>query len=252
MGANGRIALVVGATSGIGRAAASALAGYGWHVVGSGRDPERGKAVADEIAAHGTGEFRAADLTANSGPQALVDEVVADHGRLDALVNSAGVHRLADARETTPGVWDEILGLNLRAAFLLCRAAIPQMAAAGGGVIVNVGSEAGLAAIPNQLAYNVSKAGLNMLTRSLAVDHAAEGIRAVTVCPGTTLTPLVEAAIRSAPDPEAHRRALASTRPANRLGTVDEVARAIVFAVDPEVGFLTGSELVIDGGFTAT
>jgi NAD(P)-dependent dehydrogenase (short-subunit alcohol dehydrogenase family) len=141
--------------------------------------------------------------------------------------------------------------VNLRVPFLLARAAIPALVAAGGGVIVNVASEAGLVAVPGQVAYNVSKAGLVMLTRSIAADHAADGVRAVSICPGTTATPLVRNAIAAAADPEAHERRLASSRPANRLGTPEEIAEAIAFAVDPAVRFMTGSELVIDGGYTA-
>jgi NAD(P)-dependent dehydrogenase (short-subunit alcohol dehydrogenase family) len=120
-----------------------------------------------------------------------------------------------------------------------------------GGVVINVASEAGLVAVPGQVAYNVTKAGLIMLTRSIAVDHAADGIRAVSVCPGTTRTPLVDAAIAAAADPAAHERTLEQTRPLGRLGTVEEIAAAIVYAASPEAGFMTGSELVIDGGYTA-
>ena len=115
---------------------------------------------------------------------------------------------------------------------------------------MNVASEAGLWPSPGQAAYNVAKAGLHMLTRSIAVDHAAEGVRAVCVCPGTTRTPLVEAAIaaaRSGP----HERTLAQSRPPRRLGTAEEIAAAIGYAAPPEAAFMTGTELVIDGGYTA-
>lgn len=246
-----RVILVTGATSGIGRAAARALAERGWHVVASGRDAGRGAEVAAELGESGSGEFVAADLSRSDEPDRLVGVVAERHGRLDGLVNDAGTHMLADVTETAPADWDTILGLNLRAAYLLCRAAVPVMAASGGGVIVNVASEAGLVAVPRQVAYNVSKAGMVMLTRSLAVDHAAQGIRAVSVCPGTTMTPLVRDAIRMAADPEEHERRLASSRPANRLGTVEEIGAAIAFAASPELAFMTGSELVIDGGYTA-
>lgn len=247
-----RVIIVTGATSGIGRAAAVALARREWHVIASGRDAERGDAVAAEISSVGNGEFIAADLSKPDEPERLVAEVARRHQRLNGLVNDAGIHTLADTVETRPEDWDAILGVNLRAAFLLCRAAIPVMARSGGGVIVNVASEAGLVAIPRQVAYNVSKAGMLMLTRSIAVDHATQGIRAVSVCPGTTMTPLVREAIRSAPDPEAHERSLALSRPARRLGTVEEIATAIALVASPELEFMTGSELVIDGGFTAT
>lgn len=166
-------------------------------------------------------------------------------------MNVAGIHKLADTPRTSVEDWDAILGLNLRVPFLLCRAAIPHMARGGRGVIVNVASEAGIAAIPDQVAYNVSKAGLLMLTKSIAIDHARDGVRAVSVCPGTTETPLVRRAIESSPDPEQHERHLRGMRPANRLGRVSEIAAAIAFVAGSEVDYMTGSELVIDGGFTA-
>lgn len=246
------VIVVTGAMGGIGRASVRSLASHGWYVVATDRDEDPGDELIAEIRSVGAGEYVAGDLSQAGVPDELVTGVFERHGRLDGLVNIAGIHRLADTAGTSVEDWDAILGLNLRAAFLMCRAAIPCMARSGGGVIVNVSSEAGLVAIPGQVAYNVSKAGLLMLTRSIAVDHASQGIRAVSVCPGTTDTPLVRRAILSAPDPVEHERRLSSMRPANRLGTVDEIAAAITFVASPEVAYMTGSELVIDGGYTAT
>jgi len=246
-----RTALVTGATSGIGRAAALALGDAGWWVLACGRDLERGAEVAAELARRAGGGFIAADLTDDGAAQRLVDRAVDATSRLDLVVYSAGTHFLATVEGTDPGDYDRLMAVNLRGAVLLARAAVPAMRASGGGVIVNVSSEAGLVAVPGQVAYNVSKAGLLMLTRSIAVDHAGDGIRAVSVCPGTTRTPLVERAIASAPDPEAHERWLASSRPAGRLGVPEEIAAAIVFAAGDQASFLTGSEIVVDGGYTA-
>jgi NAD(P)-dependent dehydrogenase (short-subunit alcohol dehydrogenase family) len=243
-----RSAIVTGATSGIGRAAAVALAREGWWVVASGRDETRGAAVGTELG--DAGEFVGGDLTQAETPERLVERA-GEAAPLGLLVNSAGTHFLATLAETEPERWDELMQLNLRAAALAARAAIPAMTAAGGGVVVNVSSEAGIAAVPGQVAYNVSKAALLMLTQSIAVDHAGDGIRAVSICPGTTRTALVEEAIASAPDPRAHEEWLASARPAKRLGTPEEIAAAIVFAASDEVAYMTGSHLVIDGGYTA-
>lgn len=244
-------ALVTGATSGIGRAAALALADGGWWVVATGRDADRGAQVGNALRRRDVGTFLACDLTDAGAAEALVGEVVAVRNGLGALVNNAGVHFLDTTETTSPDDYARLMDLNVRAAFDLCRAAIPVLRAGGGGVIVNVASEAGLVAVPGQAAYNMSKAALIMLTRSLAADHARDGIRAVSVCPGTTRTPLVEQAIAGADDPPAHERALADTRPARRLGTVDEIAAAITFCCSDDVAFMTGSELVIDGGYTA-
>jgi NAD(P)-dependent dehydrogenase (short-subunit alcohol dehydrogenase family) len=243
-----RSAIVTGATSGIGRAATAALAGAGWWVLASGRDEVRGAEVGTELGE--AGEFVAGDLTQAGMPERIVERA-GEVAPLGLLVNCAGTHFLATLPETEPERWDDLMGLNLRAAALMARAAIPAMAAAGGGVVVNVSSEAGIAAVPGQVAYNVSKAALLMLTQSIAVDHASDGIRAVSICPGTTRTALVEEAIASAPDPQAHEEWLASARPAKRLGRPEEIAAAIVFAAGDKAAYMTGSHLVIDGGYTA-
>jgi NAD(P)-dependent dehydrogenase (short-subunit alcohol dehydrogenase family) len=243
-----RAAVITGATSGIGRAAATALAEAGWWVLANGRDEERGREVGADLGERG--EFAPGDLTTGGMPEALIERAERS-APLGLLVNCAGIHFLASLPDTDPQRWDELMALNVRAAVMTARAAIPAMRTAGGGVIVNVSSEAGLVAVPGQVAYNVSKAALLMLTQSIAVDHAGDGIRAVSICPGTTRTALVEDAIASAPDPEAHDRWLASARPANRLGRPEEIAAAIVFAASDEVSYMTGSHLVIDGGYTA-
>jgi NAD(P)-dependent dehydrogenase (short-subunit alcohol dehydrogenase family) len=243
-----RSAIVTGATSGIGRAAAVALVRAGWWVLASGRDKTRGAELDTELGE--AGGFVGGDLTDAGMPERLVERA-GEAAPLGLLVNSAGTHFLATLPETEPERWDELMQLNLRAAALMARAAIPAMSTAGGGVVVNVSSEAGIAAVPSQVAYNVSKAALLMLTQSIAVDHASDLIRAVSICPGTTRTALVEEAIASAPDPRAHEEWLASARPAKRLGTPEEIAAAIVFAASDEVAYMTGSHLVIDGGYTA-
>jgi NAD(P)-dependent dehydrogenase (short-subunit alcohol dehydrogenase family) len=238
-----KVALVTGATSGIGRATALALADAGWWVAAHGRDEARGAEVAAGLSGRGT--FVAADLAEPGAPERLVEGL----DRLDLLVNNAAVYARAPVGELTAADLDHLLAVNLRAAVLLAGAAVRAMDE--GGVVINVASEAGLVAVPGQVAYNVTKAGLIMLTRSIAVDYAARGIRAVSVCPGTTRTPLVDAAIAAAADPAAHERALAERRPLGRLGTAGEIAAAIVYAASPEASFMTGSELVIDGGYTA-
>ena len=246
-----RSVIVTGASSGIGRAAAIAFADEGCWVLACGRDRQRGDDVESQIRSRGEGRFLSLDLGAQGAAETIVDAVHSETGRLDVLVNNAGMHFLASIEDTDPDRLDRLMAINLRAPMLLCRAAIGAMRDSGGGVIINVSSEAGLVAVPGQAAYNVSKAGMLMLTKSIAVDHADDAIRAVTVCPGTTRTPLVEAAIRSANDPEQHEKRLASSRPAKRLGTEEEVARAIVFAASDAISYMTGSEIVVDGGYPA-
>jgi hypothetical protein len=250
MSTGSRTALVTGATSGIGRAAALALADDGWWVAAQGRDAERGARVADELGDRGT--FIAADLREPDAAERLTAATLqAGGGRLDLLVNNAAIYRRAPLADADPAEMDELLLINLHAAIRLAREAVRVMREQGGGVILNVSSEAGIAAVPGQVAYNVSKAGLNMLTRSIAVDHAADGIRAVSICPGTTRTPLVDAAIAAEADPAAFERRLESSRPLGRLGRPEEIAASIVFAASEGAGFMTGTDLVIDGGYTA-
>jgi NAD(P)-dependent dehydrogenase (short-subunit alcohol dehydrogenase family) len=245
-----RAVLVTGATSGIGRAAAEALSHAGWWVMVTGRDPLRAAETVESLP--GPGGNVIADLARDDAPAALVDATLEQAGRLDAVVNNAALYTEGTAAELRDSDLDTLLAVNLRAAIRLAAVAVRHMREAGGGVIVNVSSEAGLVAVPGQLAYNVTKAGLVMLTRCIAVDHAADGIRAVSICPGTTRTPLVDAAIERAADPAAHEERLASSRPAKRLGTPGEIAAAIVFAASEEASFMTGTEIVVDGGYTAT
>jgi NAD(P)-dependent dehydrogenase (short-subunit alcohol dehydrogenase family) len=246
-----RSAIVTGATSGIGRAAALALGDDGWWVLANGLDDAGGAELPAELERRAGGHFVAGDLRDEGVPDRLVREAVERTGRLDLVVYSAGVHFLATVEETEPDAYEALMATNLTCALKLAKAAVPAMRASGGGVVVNVASEAGLVAVPGQVAYNVSKAGLIMLTKSIAVDHAKDGIRAIAICPGTTRTPLVERAIASAPDPAAHEAWLASSRPAKRLGRPEEIAAAIVFAAGDSVQYMTGSEIVVDGGFTA-
>jgi NAD(P)-dependent dehydrogenase (short-subunit alcohol dehydrogenase family) len=245
-----KAALVTGATSGIGRAAAEAFSQAGWWVMVAGRDSARAREAVAALA--GPGGHVTADLAEPDAPQRLVDATLEEAGRLDALVNNAALYTQGTVAELEDQDLDTLMEVNLHAAIRLAGAAVRHMRDAGGGVIVNVSSEAGLVAVPGQVAYNVTKAGLVMLTRCIAVDHAADGIRAVTICPGTTRTPLVDTAIERAADPAAHEARLASSRPAKRLGTPGEIAAAIVFAASEEASFMTGTEIVVDGGYTAT
>lgn len=246
-----RTAIVTGATSGIGRAVALALARDGYWILGSGRDQLRGDELMTKVQQHSEGEFFAGDLADRAVCDQLVEWAMEATGRLDVLINNAGEHFLGSIDKTNPDDLDHLLAVNLMAPMLLSARAIAAMRSSGGGVIVNVASEAGLVAVPQQTAYNVSKAALIMLTKSIAADHATDGIRAISVCPGTTRTPLVESAIESASDPAAHEKQLASSRPLGRLGTEEEIAQVIAFAVSEGATFMTGTEIVVDGGYTA-
>ena len=247
-----KVAVVTGAAVGIGRAAALALAREGAAVALVDKDPSQGEATARELTGEGyTVEFVKADVSSEADVRRAVEHVMSRWGHLDILVNNAGIYRQGDVTQTTTEDWDRIIAVNLTGAFFFTKYAVPAMASHGGGVIVNVASEAGLVGIKGQVAYNVSKAGMIALTRSCAVDLAEKGIRVNCVCPGTTDTPLVQEAVARAPDPAAARRHLEEVRPLNRLGTPEEIASAIVYLASREAGYATGAILSIDGGYTA-
>ena len=228
----GKRALVTGAGSGIGAAVARRLAADGAEVIVADLTPE---AVAAELGA------RAVVLDVRH--EAEIEFAMAD---LDVLVNCAGIGSTTNAPETTLEVWENVFAVNARGTFLCCKYAIPGMAARGGGSIVNIASVAGLVGLRNRAAYCASKGAVISLTRALAVDHVADGIRVNAVAPGTVDSPWVR---RLVEDVGESLDALRARQPLGRLGTPEEIADAVVYHAGAE--FVTGSVLVIDGGLTA-
>ena len=247
---DGRCVLVTGATSGIGAATAKAFAAEGASVVISGRNAERAAGVIAEA-----GEtpaaivFIAADLRDESAYETLIADATDRLGRLDVLVNNAGILHRAGSLETTPEQWAEAMAVNVNAPFFLSRAAARGMKAQGGGAIVNVSSELGLYADAGTTSYCASKGALVQLTRAMALDFAAEKIRINCVCPGRTLTPLLVGAMTqwgvSLEEGLARRR---EWMPMKRIAEADEIARVILFLASDDASFVTGATLSADGG----
>lgn len=182
---------------------------------------------------------------------ACVERVEAELGPIAVLVNCAGITVLADAPHTSVEDLDRVLGVNLKGVFLTCKHVIPLMAKRGGGAIVNVASHAGLVGMRQRAAYCASKGGVVALTKALALDHVAQGIRVNAVCPGTTDTPWMERVAQAAPDPEEARRQFAARQPMGRMGRPEEIANAIEFLASSRASFITGTTLLVDGGWTA-
>ena len=248
----GKVAIITGAGAGIGRAAALLFAKEGAKVVVADCDSEGGAETVGIIREDG-GEatFIQVDVSKAADAERMARATVETYGKLDILVNNAGIYTQGSVVGLKEEGWDRILDVNLKGVFLCSKYCIPEMIKGGGGSIVNIGSEAGIVGIKNQVAYNVSKSGIIALTKSTAIDFAAHNIRVNCVCPGTTETPLVKAALEKAPDPAAARRDVEESRPANRLGRPEEIAAGILYLASDESPYATGAILSIDGGYTA-
>jgi NAD(P)-dependent dehydrogenase (short-subunit alcohol dehydrogenase family) len=233
------VALVTGATSGIGRATARKLAADGFFVLVHGRDTVRGAAVVREITASGgQARFIAADLTGQSGIEQLADAA----GDVDVLVNNAGFSWFGPTADLEPATFDEMFAANVKSAYYLVAAIAPRMAKRGTGSIINLGSMAGQIGLAGGAAYSATKAALASLTRSWAAEFSPQGVRVNTVAPGPAYT---DGAV-----PE-RIAALGSTTLLARAAQPEEIAEVIAFLATPKAGYITGAVIAADGGRTA-
>ena len=247
-----KVAIITGAGAGIGQATAILFAKEGAKVVVADLDQTVGEETVGIIKEEGGDAiFVKVDVSKAADVKEMVKTTVETYGKLDILVNNAGIYLQADAVETAEEDWDRILAVNLKGVFLCTKYCIPEMIKGGGGSIVNIGSEAGIVGIGDQVAYNVSKSGVISLTKSTAIDFAPHNIRVNCVCPGRTLTPLVEKVIAEAEYPEGKRRVLSEDRPLKRMGRPEEIAAGVLYLASDESLYATGSILSIDGGYTA-
>lgn len=248
----GKNAVVTGAASGIGRETALRFAEEGAAVVCADRDLDGAEAVAAEIAASGgSAHAVATDITSEDDVARLVEEALAACGTIEVLVNNAGVTILGGVAELSGADWQREIDINLSGAYRVSKAFWPHFADAGGGAILSTASIAGVIAAPQDAAYVASKAGLIMLTRCMALDGAASGIRANCICPGFVDTPMFDGFLADQPDPDSARARCASRTPLGRIGTPRDIADGFVYLASDDARWITGTALVIDGGLTA-
>lgn len=242
------IALITGASSGIGAATAIAFAEAGWQVMAAGRDEGRLEEVADvsENIAIWSGE-----LSDSESCDELVADTIDEYGNLDCLVNSAGILIRNNAFNTSDEEWEDTLELNLDVPFYLSRAALPHLQTSVGS-IVNIASYWGLSASKNAIAYCTSKGGLIMMTKAMALDAAADGIRVNAICPGGVDTPMLLAGAEDTDqEPEDFLETVAEFSPNGRIATPEDVAGLALFLASDAASHITGSAIPIDGGLSA-
>jgi NAD(P)-dependent dehydrogenase (short-subunit alcohol dehydrogenase family) len=249
---DGAVVLITGAASGLGLAVARQVTAEGARVVLVDWDADALDAAGAALAATGAAvRIQAGDASEEGTATAAVGQARAEFGRLDVLFNNAGIDplRARSVTDTAVGDWDRILDVNVRSAFLMSRAAIPLMREGGGGAIVNTASIAGLKPAGDEAAYSVSKAAMVSLTQTLAIDYAADGIRANCVCPGYMEMVMTDRRRDLTEEQQKARAAGASARvPLGRQGSYEEVARAVLFLASSDASYVTGAALVVDGG----
>ncbi|WP_461070612.1 SDR family NAD(P)-dependent oxidoreductase [Streptomyces pseudoechinosporeus] len=242
---NGKIALVTGSTSGIGRAIADVLADRGVHVIVSGRSTERGaQAVAEIRKAGGKADFVQADLSSADSTRALAQQARSVTGRIDILVNNAGVFPEGATADTTEEVFDAVYNTNVKAPLFLVAELVPGMVERGGGAVVNISSFVADRAAWDRVAYSSSKAALNNLTKAWAKQYGPSGVRVNSVAPGPVLSEEIQAA--AAGDPRT--AAAVEHLPARRFGLPREIAEAVAYLASDDAAFVHGAFLNVDGG----
>lgn len=248
----GKVALITGGNSGIGRATSLLFAQEGARVVVTGRNEERGRRVVEEITRKsGTAIFLPCDVRSADDCGRAVRETVRKFNRLDILFNNAGVNYPHTAVDCTEEEWDLTVDINLKGSFLMSKYALPVMISQGRGVIINNSSGWGIAGGEKAVAYCASKGGVVLMTKAMAIDHSRQGIRVNCICPGDVDTPMLAEDARLRGLAWKDYLASAADRPIGRIGTPEEIARAVLFLACDDSSFMTGAVLVVDGGGTA-
>ena len=247
-----KIALVTGAGSGIGAAIAETFVRANAFVYVTDRDEKSGRETVARIKAHqGEAEFVGLDVTDEVLCQRVADHVHSAKQRLDVLVNNAGIGHVGSLLQTSGADMDRLYAVNVRGMFNITKAFLPRMIERGSGNIINLASIGGVVAVRDRLAYCTTKFAVVGFTKSIALDHATQGIRCNCICPGRVETPFVAARLKEYPNPEKAYREMAATQAIGRMGKPEEIAHAAVYLASDESAFVTGTAFLIDGGWSA-
>ena len=246
---DGKVILLTGAGTGIGRACALAFAQEGASLTLVGRRKEKLEAVAKECV--GSPLIVPADLAKKTEVDRAITETITRFGRLDVLVNNAGILFPGTVEEITEAQWDQTFQLNVKSVWQLSRAALPHFRKTGGGVIINVASVLGINGARKRASYAPSKGAVVLLTKCMAIDHGHENIRVNAICPSFVETHLTAAVIAGAPDPEAVRRERIGVHPIGRLGRPEDIAGLAIFLASDAASWVTGAIYPVDGGYLA-
>ena len=244
-----KVVVITGAGVGIGREAAILFAKKGAKVAVNSVTPANGEETLRLVReAGGEGIYVCGDVSAEADAWRIVEETMAAFGRIDVLVNNAGVVLPGTLDTTTMADFERTMAVNVRGTLLMCQLVVPVMRTQGGGSIVNTASVLASKGTSNRIAYSASKGAVVSMSRAMAAELSKENIRVNCVSPGTTETPSLEERIRATADPEATRKRFAASQPIGRMGRPAEIAAAIVFAADEEAAYMNGHDLIIDGG----
>lgn len=246
-----KVAFITGAGRGIGRAIARKMTAEGAAVAIAEVDAASGNKVAEELTAAGHHAlFVHTDVTSESSIKQAVEQTVAHFGKLNLLVNNAGITFRYTATTMDEAQWNTAMDVDVKGVWLCCKYALPHMIEAGSGSIVNLSSVHGRVTAPKHFPYGAAKAAVLGLTRNLALDYGAQNIRVNAICPGWVRSEAVQQWIDSQPDPRAYEDRILSFQPLGRIGTPEEIANLVAFIASDEASYMTGAELVIDGGLT--